>query len=55
MIETFLLCTITLLANNCETIHPDLDSLIPYHELNHLLIPKPIMIQLHNYFSLIIN
>jgi len=34
MIQTFLICVVTLIANNCETIHPDLNQLIPDYDHN---------------------
>ena len=42
MLEIFLLCLVATVADNCETIHPDLNLLIPYDELNHILKPQQI-------------
>ena len=45
MIEIFLLCLIATVADNCETIHPPLDQLIPRDLLppdESLIIPSPI-------------
>ena len=52
LIETFLLCVIAINAMNCTTIHPDLDQLIPYDGLNHLLKPSPVQYYTNLYSTL---
>lgn len=44
MIEIFLLCLVATVADNCETIHPDLSQMIPRDLLppDELLHPNPI-------------
>jgi hypothetical protein len=55
MIETFLLCVIALNAMNCTTLHPDLDQLIPYDNLNHYLKPVPVLYNNNNNNNVLIN
>ena len=50
MIETFLLCLILTVADDCETIHPDLSQLIPRDLLppDELVHPNPISYEYNN-------
>lgn len=50
MIEIFLLCLVATVADNCETIHPDLSQMIPRDLLppDELLHPNPILYSTYN-------